>query len=326
VNAVNDALLNAVSTVNSVGAAFDRQAYVGLVTPVGAVLFGRQYTPGYEVSVRFSAFAEGFAGSPAQLSQINIRASNAIQYRIELAGITASAMYGLGGSEANRNERGAPTKGDDFMGANLLYSTPAYGVGVGYNRNNTVTYAAPTESRKGLETWSAGGSASVGPVKLFTSFLKARNQNPVLNPADVLGLVATPGATLATINTTLSGLYINRFDLDGLRGVVGPVDLKVLHLGAQWTLSPAGTLHLGYTRANDTARSPWATADAKVDQFGLAYLHSLSKRTQLYGAGALAKNSGQARAALGGAGYLGGLTTGRGVDNKVVQAGVRHAF
>ena len=32
---------------------FDRQAFVGLVTPVGAVLMGRQYTPAYEVSATF---------------------------------------------------------------------------------------------------------------------------------------------------------------------------------------------------------------------------------------------------------------------------------
>ena len=39
--------------VNLAGAFFDRQLYVGLVTPFGAVLAGRQYTPAYEMSATF---------------------------------------------------------------------------------------------------------------------------------------------------------------------------------------------------------------------------------------------------------------------------------
>ena len=53
-NAVNNALLQAITTVNSAGALFDRQAYAGLVTPYGAVIGGRQYTPGYEIINKYS--------------------------------------------------------------------------------------------------------------------------------------------------------------------------------------------------------------------------------------------------------------------------------
>src|SRR5512134_1408909 len=38
---LNDALLQATTTVNSAGALFDRQAWAGVVTPFGAVLAGR---------------------------------------------------------------------------------------------------------------------------------------------------------------------------------------------------------------------------------------------------------------------------------------------
>ena len=34
---------------------FDRQAYVGLITPVGAITAGRQYTPGYLAAASFDA-------------------------------------------------------------------------------------------------------------------------------------------------------------------------------------------------------------------------------------------------------------------------------
>lgn len=325
--AINDAAIRLASTVNSANALFDRQAYVGLITPVGAFVVGRQYTPGYEALIKFNAFGDGFAGSPAQLSQTTIRANNAIQYRVDRDGFIGALMYGMGGTEINRSERPTgPQSGDDFYGANLQYAGDVFGVAVGYNRNNTVTYAAPTESKKGLQTMSLGAYYALGPVKLFSSFLKAKNDNPVFTPGDILGLVATPGATQASLLAIVGGQYVGRGDVDGLRGVAGPVNLKVFHLGAQWTVSPSGTVLLAYNQAKDTARSAWATADAKVDQFGLAYLHSLSKRTQLYGAYALANNKGQARAALGGAGYLGGLTTGQGVDSRVAQLGVRHSF
>ena len=78
-NAVNNALLQAITTVNAVGALFDRQAWGGLVTPVGGFFLGRQYTPGYEILNKFNVigdqtalqFGQGFT-NPA------IRANNAV--------------------------------------------------------------------------------------------------------------------------------------------------------------------------------------------------------------------------------------------------------
>lgn len=325
-NAVNAAILPLVSTVNSVGSLFDRQAFAGLVTPVGAVLLGRQYTPNYEVLVKYNSFADSYAGNPGQLAAINIRANNAVQYRAELSGVTVSAMYGFGGSEGNRSERStAPTQGDDFMGFNVQYNTPQFGVGIGYGRNNTVTYSAPNENRKGLETYSIGGSAVVGPTRLFATYLKAKNDNPVLRPADIQGVVISTGGNLAAITGVLQSLYINAFDVDALRGVVGPIDLTLYHLGLQWKLG-AGTILAAFNSAKDSARSPWATADASVDSIGLAYTYDLSKRSMLYASGAIANNKDQSRIALGAACCRGGWTTARGEDSRVLQLGMRHTF
>lgn len=325
-SAVNTALLQAVSTVNSVGALFDRQAYAGLVTPFGAIIAGRQYTPNYEVLVKYNSFADSFAGNPGQVIPINIRANNAIQYRAELSGFTASLMYGFGGSEGRRAERTtAPGGGDDFLGANLQYNAPTFGIGVGYNRNKTVTFAAPTESRTGLETLSIGGSATLGSVKLFATYLTAENKNPVLRPEDIQNIVITTGGNQAAINGILGNLFINAFDVDSLRGVVGPVDVTMYHLGLQWTAG-AGTLHASYANSKDTGRSPWATADASVDLFGLAYYYNLSRRSALYASAALASNKDQARAALGAACCRGGWTTSPGEDSTVYQIGMRHTF
>ncbi len=327
-NAVNDALLRAGSTVNSPNSLFDRQAFAGLITPFGAILAGRMYTPGYEVLTKYNSFFDSFAGNPGHLVAINIRANNAIQYRAELKGITAAAMYGFGGAEGlagGRNERTDVPRGDDFWALQLQYNTDAFGVGVGYQRNNTVTFAAPTENRKGLETFNVGGTFNFGGAKLFAQYLRSKNENPVLRPEDIQNIVVSTGGNLAAIQGILFSRYINRFDIDGLRGLAGPIDLDMYHLGVEMPLGN-GKLLAAYNHAKDSARSAWATADAKVDAFGIAYLYNLSKRSQLYAAAALANNKDQSRVALGAACCVGGWTTGRGEDSRSIQLGMRHSF
>ena len=328
-NAVNTALLDAVSRVNRPRALFDRQAFVGLVTPYGAILLGRQYTPNYEVVVKYSAFADAFAGSPGQVATVNLRANNAIQYRAELGGFTASLMYGFGGAESiagGRNERTTdPTRGDDFYGANLQYTSPQFSIGVGYNRNNTVTYAAPNDVRKGLETYSIGASAPVGPVKLFAQHLRAKNDNPVFRPEDIQGMVISTGGNVGAITNIILGQYFNSFDVDTLRGVAGPTDMKMYHVGLQWT-SGNNQVMASFAHSKDTARSAWATDDASVDLFGLGYFYSLSKRSQLYAAAAFANNKDQARKSVAAACCVAGWTTAPGEDSRVLQAGIRHSF
>ena len=91
-NAVNNALLQAITTVNAVGALFDRQAWGGLVTPVGGFFFGRQYTPGYEILNKYNAIGDQTALQFGQgFSNPAIRANNAAQYRIELSGFAGVA-------------------------------------------------------------------------------------------------------------------------------------------------------------------------------------------------------------------------------------------
>jgi predicted porin len=326
INAVNAALLAGVSTVNPPGALFDRQAFAGLITPFGAVLGGRQYTPAYEVQVKFNSFADSFAGNPGQLAAINIRAHNAIQYRAELKGFTLAAMYGFGGTEGSRNERSAPpTDGDDFYGLNLQYATQAFGVGTAYQVNRVVTFAKPTENNKGLQTFNVGGWVALGDFRLYGLYLQSKNDNPVLTPADIQNLVVGSGGNLAAITATIAGLPLNRFDVNAMRGIAGATDMNLYHLGAQWTVGRHQLL-ASYAYANDSSRSPWATADATTQSFGLAYYYNFSKRTALYAAAALANNDDQARIALGAACCTGGWTTGWGEDSRSLQLGMRHSF
>jgi len=327
-NTVNATLLSAVANVNSVNALFDRQAFAGLITPFGAILAGRQYTPGYEAFVKFNSFFDSFAGNPGQLATINLRANNSIQYRAELRGFTVAAMYGFGGAEGvagGRNERPTVTRGDDFWGMNVQYAGPSFGATGYYQQNRTVTFARPNENSKGLETYGAGAYAAFGDLKLYGHYMKKKNDNPVLRPQDIQNLVISTGGNVAAIQSILFGQFINRWDVNALRGVAGPTDTDLYHLGLEWSFG-FGKLIAALNRAEDSSRSAWATADAKVDSYGIAYYHYLSRRTWLYGAAALANNKDQSRIALGAACCVGGWTTGLGEDSRSIQLGLRHTF
>jgi predicted porin len=327
-NAVNATLLNAVSTVNSPNALFDRQAYAGLITPFGAIIAGRQYTPGYEAFVKFNSFYDSFAGNAGQLATVNLRANNALQYRAELKGFTLSAMYGFGGAEGiagGRNERVNVERGDDFWGINVQYATQRFGVVGAYQQNRTVTYSKPTENQKGLETYNVGGWVGFGGLKFYGHYMHSENGNPVLSPADIQNLVIATGGNPAAIQSAVLSQYINRWDVNALRGVAGPTDVDIYHLGLEWELN-FGKLIAAYNHAEDSSRSPWATADAKVDQYAVAYYHYLSKRTWLYAAAAFANNKDQSRVALGAACCVGGWTGDFGEDSRNIQIGMRHTF
>jgi predicted porin len=328
-NTINSQLLQAVTTVNSANALFDRQAYAGLITPFGAVIAGRQYTPGYETFVKFNSFYDSFGGNPGQIAAINLRANNAVQYRAELKGFTLGAMYGFGGAEApaaSRTERVAPpSEGDDFWGIELQYVTDWFGIAGAYQNNRTVTYSNPTENSKGLETYNVGGWVGLGNFKFYGHYLKSINDNPVLTPTNIQNIVVSTGGSPTAIAGTLGSLYINSWDVDALRGVAGPIDLSVYHLGLEWSLG-FGKLIAAINWAEDTARSQWATEDADVQTYAVGYYHYLSKRTWLYGQAALANNGDQSRIALGGAGYRGGWTTNYGEDSRQIQLGIRHLF
>jgi predicted porin len=332
-NQLNNLALSLITTVNSSGALFDRQAYVGLITPYGAALGGRQYTPGYEILNKYSVMGDQTALQFGQgFTTPQIRANNALQYRAELKGFTLSLMYGFGGSEGQRNERATPpTDGDDFMGANVQYATSNWGVGAGYNRTNVVPYstqAAGTPTKKtGLETINLGGWVGFGNFKVYGQWMGRQNDNPILTPTDIqsLTILGSTAAGAAQVQQILGSLQIHPTDFDLMRGLAGPTDSDAYHLGASWTIG-SHVLYGVYNYGKDKARSAWATQDATASHFGAAYFYNFSRRTALYAVAAMMKNSDQSRMSLSSAGYTTGWTTGAGEDATALQLGVRHTF
>ena len=80
-----------------------------------------------------------------------------------------------------------------------------------------------------------------------------------------------------------------------MRGLVGNYDTKAYHLGASWQFMPKNTLYAVYNYAKDDARSVWATQDAIVNHYGVAYTYQMSPRSSLYATVAFMANKDQGR-------------------------------
>ncbi len=276
---------------------FDRQAFVGLVTPVGGILAGRQYTPGFEALATFDIMGVQTSLSPGQIislpAGVDIRADNSLQYRIVAGGINAALMYSFG------EDKTATSSGSKLLGINTIYKADAFSVGFGYN---TKKNAAGDQS---LKTTVLGASGNLGA---FTaSGMYARIQEPNSFSAPALGAGLAGGGVPAPVIADI---------LDRLKQ-----DADLMHIGLRYNLGASGTVSVAYNRLNDKRG-----ANADVQSYGVAYTYPLSKRTNLNAVLTQVNNSANAQVAPGANGYLGGVTKTAGTDSSSISFGMRHSF
>ena len=298
VTSVNNNLANGALGVNLRNGFFDRQAYVGLVTPVGAILAGRQYTPAYEVSATFDIMGTQSSLSAGQVASFpastEIRIDNALQYRIVFGGLTASAMYALG-NVANNSKAGR------LGGVMAMYKAGPFSVGLGYNqRNNDI-------GQKSLQSTVFGASAQLGPGTLSGLYVDFKDDNP--SGVSSLATSLTPAVGVAAAST-LQQAYTNALRQDG----------KLMHIGYKMPLG-AHTLYVAYSTFDDKR-----SFNADTSSYGAAFTYALSKRTDINAVLTHFDNKNLAQAAPGQAGFLGGFTTSAGTDSNSVALGIRHRF
>jgi predicted porin len=282
--------------------AFDRQAFVGLITPVGAVLAGRQYTPAFETNATYDIMGTQSGLSAGQIvafpAVLEIRKSNALSYRMVKDGISASLMYAMGENPAG-NSKGR------MLGFNANYKTDLFSVGMGYN-------AAKNElGAKSLTTTVFGASMNLGINTVSAMAIKITDDNPA-SLSVISDLIAPPGspASVAAFGNLVESKFINAFKQDGL----------LMHLGYRHVTGPH-TISVAYNSYND--KRP---ANADVASYGLAYTYALSKRTDLNAVLVRYNNDNLAQVAPGGNGYIGGVTSTAGTDSTGLAFGIRHRF
>ncbi|KQV78959.1 hypothetical protein ASD15_19990 [Massilia sp. Root351] len=305
------AALNPAINVNINGALFDRTSMVGLIMPVGAVLLGRMYTPGYEVLNAGDVFESGTAagwggivgGTGGLLTAgIAIRSDKSIQYRMELPnGLKASAMYGT-------EKSGYIGMDKRSWGANVRYVANGWDVGLGHNHGTDQVGA------RGLVTTTLAGSYAFDNWKLFLGTHKQKNENSVIIRYAGDLLAPTFAAFPAPLSTLLAGqanaALKRNFLLDAISYQVG-FHYKV----------GAGRIMASVVRQDDKR------ADASdATQYGIGYDYNLSKRTDVYLVGAYIKNENDGQYAIGAASASGGFTSKPGESSKGIQIGMRHRF
>ncbi len=284
--------------VNLTNNFWDRQAYVGLVTPYGAILAGRQYTPGYELSATFdtlgtqSSLAAGQVGSLP--SSITIRVSNALQYRIQLGGITANAMYAFGNVAGN-------SKANRFGGVMAMYKGAGFAVGAAYNQQNNEV------GLKSLRSTVIGGSLDLGPGKVSALYGQIKDDNPAGVSTIAAGLTPLVGAAGAALVQSAFTTALKQ-------------DARQMHIGYKFETGP-NTFYVAYNNYNDRK-----AANADVTSYGVAYSYALSKRTDLNAVVTRFDNKGLGQAAPGQAGSLGGVTASAATDSTGLAVGIRHRF
>ena len=303
--------LNPAINVNINGALFDRTSMVGLVTPVGAVLLGRMYTPGYEVLNAGDVFESGTAagwggivgGTGGLLTAgIAIRSDKSIQYRMELPnGLKASAMYGT-------EKSGYIGMDKRSWGANVRYVANGWDLGLGHNHGTDQVGA------RGLVTTTLAGSYAFDNWKLFLGTHKQKNENSVIIRYAGDLLAPTFAAFPAPLNTLLAGQANAALKRNFL------LDAISYQVGFHYKMG-AGRIMASVVRQDDKR------ADASdATQYGLGYDYNLSKRTDVYVVGAYIKNENDGQYAIGAASASGGFTAKPGDSSKGIQVGMRHRF
>ena len=298
VSGVGASLASTSLGVNIRNGFWDRQLFVGLVTPYGAVLAGRQYTPAYEVTATFDTLGTQSSLAVGQVAafpaSVEIRTDNALQYRIVLGGLTASAMYALGGVSGNN-------KASRMMGAMAMYRTADFAVGLGHNtRNNEL-------GQRALVSTVVGASAGIGPGTLGALYGTFKDDNPSGLSGIASLLTPSTGAAAAAL---VQNAFIQAVRFDG----------KLMQVGYKVVTGP-NTFYVAYNAYNDAR-----PANADTTSYGVAYTYSLSKRTDLNAVLTHFDNKNLGQAAPGQAGFLGGFTKSAGTDANSIAFGIRHRF
>ena len=303
--------------VNLEGALFDRTATVGLITPGGAVLVGRMYTPGYEVFAASDVFESGTAGTWGGITGgtagftalgADIRSQKSIQYRIATPqGVGASIMYGAKGS-------GYLGRYNKFVGTAVTYKANGIDAGFGFNRGYD------QHDNISLTTYTLGGSYTYGDFKWFLGFHDQKNLHSVLLDEYIAGwdISIAPSLTALAGAPTAAALRNGVFVPNITKNT--QVDASSVQFGMHYRTG-AGRIMASVAHQNDRTAS-----NSDATQYAIGYDHNLSKRTDLFTVVGYIKNSNDGQYSPSTAGAPGGFVKTPGDTGQAIQLGIRHRF
>lgn len=280
-----------------------RQTWVGLSSDKwGAATLGRQYAPGYYLTRNEPM--DGATFSPWQrLSGVNnqtinggsaARWNNSINYKSpNLGGFSVQSIYGFG-EDTSSNTLNAGTSDGGAFGLGGNYANGALNLDLVYQQTKTGPNSVSSADAKSRDEWYFGGNYDFKVVKVFGTY-QTMNRNDVA------------------------------------AGSTKKQDSDVWTIGLSATIGANGTVMASYGEAS-VGNGIVGNKDSKAKGYGIAYKHSLSKRTRLY-TGLVAYNNDNSTAATSasvtdqsavGSGV--GLSDGLNQDSTTFVAGMTHAF
>ncbi len=269
---------------------FDRMSYVSLSSnTLGEVRVGRDFIPTHYNSIYFDPFN---ANGVARAGNLTFAGATAAPLPTAITGSNTvsywlpsnlGGFYGVVMAGLGENISGAPTDHDgNFAGARFGYASGPFDIAAAVTRSrNFATATIGNYTHANL-----GASWDAGFARFFALY------NDVT-----------------------------------VKLLAGEVRKGTLEVGAHIPAFEVGRIRLSYAVLNDRSddtlrnadRSLLSTNDAR--QFGIGYVHNLSKRTALYATYARLTNKGQGRYFVsGGVAPLGGRSS------TGMEAGIRHLF
>ena len=301
-----------------------RQQMVGLTGGWGTFVAGRLYSPGYNIANKFNTGVGGQRLSALAALQdevgatINMGASGRLNNGMayvspSMSGLVATAAY----TTLGENSRGAS---DRVWGLGLDYDNGPIAVSAAHHNivtNTAATTGAALNATVTLVAAACGtGTTLIGAV--------SNGPGATLNAC---GSNATAGAN-AFDRKTKENIIAGSYDFGVAKAVLTYQNQKtnttvetaknnIWNMGAIVPVGGAGSFRINYARLNDKMV---ANNDAK--SWATGYIHSLSKRTSVYGGYSQTKSKNAAMAAVA----SGLAPTNNDGKSRTYGVGLNHSF
>jgi len=287
---------------------FDRQAWVGVATPVGELRFGRQNGSAF-IRGNYTDYTTRTLGSVVNDFGVPARFDNDIAYFSPklFGGLNFDLHYALSeqSATAGGNRQSVFQAGFDYTMGPVI-------VGYGGLRAKPAKGAAQTKS---VFYDYAFGNFDYGQGKIYLSFVRSNNSTS-----------SGTGATLINNGGTLISNVGNSF----VAGTSADINrtYNILQLSADYKVTPALRVGGLVGRINDTSSSNDATGGS------IGTYYDLSKRTTVYGLWHTLKNKGDQTTGAGfrpsgSAGIQSTFTTANDVNGRKISGlavGILHRF
>jgi len=262
------------------GQLFNRQAFVGLSdSKLGAIAFGRNYNPIYDVVTDYDPVSQAQTFSPLGASNAigggggiseDTRLDNSIKYKNKVGPVNFGALYKFGGVAGNNSA-------ESGYALNLGYEEGPFGIqGV---------YEAFTDALKS-STSTVANDINVTNYNTSAYFIAAKyifGQATIRGGYESYSLKA-PSDAMSTLGvTSLFGYTIGNASSASANFSTASQTTDVWFIGGDYNFTPALNLAVGFYDQNPKASTDSKQLNGNIYSYSALLDYHFSKRTDVYG-------------------------------------------